>query len=277
MDLARALHDAKIEFAIDQLVIEKPSDYEPGKINKMLRTRIRFADFGSVAKGETPPTLEHFLPPDSNVTLQKLLALGLKKLLPEHPIRRRYLDSVGNTPVTIDPKHLDQGMVSELIHTQLRKCIDSKEGIIQWNAIHHLMPEDWGQITGLIKGAVEEEIERCETKGVPLLRRNVGMKIKEAMTEGIRKVEHREHVRASEGVEMVKGYKERSGVQEFALRAFRAANQLTPDEDWAFGWTAFLCEEPKPAAAVEAEADASAELGEKKEKPAKKAAAKAKP
>lgn len=235
MNLPVDLRKAGVEWAVDSVVANIENERNPGTYTAKTNLRVRFCDWNSVPAGQTPPTLEKLYMATGEFSVEKMLALGMRDLLPAHPIRRAYLDSVGNTPVTIDKETLANSL-AECIHVAMRKCMDSKQSAIQWNAVHHLLPEDWSHALRLIRSSVENEIARCEQKGAPLLRRNVGMAIKSAMTEQVEEIYYRDV--ESQGL-IVK----RTPVQEFALRCFAAANSLTDDGDWTFGWTSYLCKD----------------------------------
>jgi hypothetical protein len=237
VNLSFELRKAGIEWSIDQLILQEESQRYPGKFNEISRTRVRFADWNTVEKdsGQVPVTLEKLYHPSQEFAVQKYLALGLRDLLPKHPIRREYLYSVGNTPVTISPEHLGESL-GEIIHVQLRKCMDSKESSIQHNGIQHLLPADWGHMLRLIRECVTELQDEAKEKRRPLLRREVGMVIKNAMTERMKDVQHRDF-------EKNRKSPKRTALQEFALRSVEAMSWLTDDDDWTFGWTSYLCED----------------------------------
>lgn len=241
MNLDIEIRKAGIEWAIDKVFAQKESTDRPGEFHQVMRTRLRFADWKAegLKTGETPPTLERlytWTPED--MTIQKLLAIGLRDLLPDHPIRRAFLDSVGNAPVVIPEGRLNDNL-GEIIHVQLRKSVDSKQSTIQWNAVHHMLPDDWSHVLQLIREAVAEAVQGAaqarKGQGRPLLRRDVGMAIKHAMTEKMSDVAHR-------GFEKTNRLPTRTPFQKFALMSFESANWLTEDSDWTFGWTAYLCD-----------------------------------
>jgi hypothetical protein len=251
MNLSLELRKADIEWAIDQLILKEESQRLPGKFHDVSRTRLRMVDWSTVDKdsGQVPVTLEKLYHPREEFTVQKYLALGLRDLLPKHPIRRQYLDSVGNTPVTIDPEHLGESL-GEVIHVQLRKYIDTKESVIQWNGINHLLPADWTHMIRLIRKAVTDLQDEVKEKGSKLLRREVGMAIKNAMTEQMEDVKHRDFEKNHKSPK-------RTDLQEFALKSVEAANWLTDDSDWTFGWTSYLCEDVAEEATTQGEAMAA--------------------
>lgn len=242
MNLDTELRRQGLEWAIDQVWIEIPSSFPGAKPHQGLRTRVRLADWSATQKGDMPATHEKLYRTERDTTIQKLLACALRDLMPNHPVRRAYLDSVGNTPVTVDPTCLEgEGdRLGEIIHVQLRKCADSKQSVIQWNAIHHLHPADWRCMLGLIRQAVKDLAGQVrDGRRRHLLRRDVGMAIKDAMTQQMDKVTHQEGGRVN-----------RTAEQEFALRALEAANWLTEDEEWTFSWTGYLCEAVKTSDAM---------------------------
>ena len=140
MQLINTLRGRGIEWAIDNIILTKEEAEAQDRYQRDL-LRVRLCDWNSVPAGQTPPTLEKCYLNQGGAQVNRLLALAVRDLLPNHPIRREYLDSKGNTPVTINPESLGEGLGS-CVHTALRKLIDTQESIIQWNAIHHLLPED---------------------------------------------------------------------------------------------------------------------------------------
>jgi len=251
MDLANELRKAKIKWSIDQVIREKPSRHEPGVVRRSLAARVRLTDLEAPwpSGADEPPIMEAFYSTGGDdASMQKLLSLAIRDLMPQHPLRRAYLDSVGNTPVTIKSEHLNDNL-GEIIHVQMRKCLQGPASVIQWNGVHHLLPADWSQMLELIR----EEVRLAQEEANPaqgLLRRNVGMAIKKAMTERMDDVIYRLTPKG----DRVK----RTDIQEYALKSIHAANSLTEDPDWVFGWTAYLCDDA-PAPEKKSEEDATPE------------------
>lgn len=232
MNLVLTLRGRGIEWAIDNIILTKEQAEAQGRHQRDL-LRVRLCDWNSVPAGQTPAKLEKCYLNQSDVKVDRLLALAVRDLLPDHPIRREYLNSKGNTPVTIDPDSLGEGL-GPCVHTALRKLMDSQESIIQWNAIHHLLPEDWSHALRLIREEVQAVLDKAKTKNRPPLQREVGVAIQTAMTERFNEIFYRDDGRAERA---------RTDIQRFALKSFGAANKLTAVEDFVFGWGGYLCQD----------------------------------
>lgn len=259
MNLANELCSAGIQWSIrrvssaDAFAYEMRDKYDPrdGSLVTLTYTLIRP---DSIASGPRAPQCRaKRYRSDSSTRVNTLLAYALRDLMPEHPFRREYLDAIGNTHVTIDPQFLGEseeclGSLAHIIHVQLRKCVDSKQSVIQWNAVHHLLQADWDHILKNIRSEVTQlqagiQKKVASGKRAFLLRRDVGLAIRNAMTEKMREVTHRDFDKNNASPE-------RTELQKFALLTFESANWLTEEEDWVFGWTGFLCEDAEPVLAA---------------------------
>ena len=249
MDIGRELRQNGIEWAIDVVTIEVPSQIEGRPPHKAQRYRVRFADWNSSKENwcsAVPATLEVLYQsttsPDSPDGLEVLLARAMRDLIPEHPVRRAYLDHHGNVPVVVLDNALGESL-GECIHTQMRKCLDGPDSIIQWQGVHHLLAEDWSQMLELIREEVGKVQRLAKSRNRLPRRREIGMAIRCAMVERMEEVHNRGACEANR-------YKrpKRTHLQEFALAAFAAACKTTNTIDWVWGWTSYLCEEPKEAA-----------------------------
>ncbi len=89
MDLGVELRKAGVEWCIDLVQQD-----DPGTVNQRWMTRVRLADLASLPAGADaqPATMDRLFRPSDEHTVQQLLSVTLMQKMPNHPVRRAYLD-----------------------------------------------------------------------------------------------------------------------------------------------------------------------------------------
>lgn len=188
---------------------------------------------------------------------------------PKHPVYQAWRRSRGVYRVKLVEGVLDE--LGPAIHTALRKCADSKQSVITWNAIHYLHPFDWSTLLeGLRKGLAEYMAEKPRTWA------QVGSFLRETTLAQLETLQYT-------NPQNDKGREEkRTEFQTYALRSFAAACHLTEKDEWVFGWAGYLVteddspeatQEPAAAPAPASAPDTSAKKASAKKPAAKKASA----
>lgn len=189
-------------------------------------------------------TVTHQLGFSHAQSTDSLLALALRAQAKDHPVLQAWYQSHGNDEVSLVRGALSN--LSELLHVALRKCTDTKQSTICWNAIHHLHPDDWASMLD----SVGQGLRKLKKLPKKLTRRKVGQSIKAALEERVAALH--------DDSTLSHGYQtHRNDLQKFALRMMLVGCGLTEGSDWTWGWAAYLCTD-KPAQAEQPEAAVAA-------------------
>lgn len=168
------------------------------------------------------------------------LVAGVVKALrqrPSHPALRTWYDQCGNTAVTIQEHAVEA--FGEAFFSAVRKCCDSPESSLLWNAQTQLDENDWSELLRASRDALAKLVE--STKGKTLTRRAVGLALQEVWTDKAHELWSRGRLANSDGSR--ERAHRRSKEQLFTLLAVLTAARTTPLEEVVFGWTAFLCKD----------------------------------
>ncbi len=199
----------------------------------------------------------------ATLTLEQMAAVTLKRS-PAHaklPLLQTWLRYKGNVPVKLaHPQVLD--CLPEAVHTALRKCADSKQSVISWNAIHHLHPLDLNALWT----AIEQHLKQAVALPNGLSnRRRLAQGLKDVVIQALDKRYYAE--------ELIRGPERRKDIETFALRALHAACELTELSEWMYGWLGFVFDDvPEPLTSNEP-TPASSSVEPKLQQPASSAAA----
>lgn len=236
MTLATELRKANIDWCIDLVYINEPSVRYPEKQNRVQKLRIRLADMSVESSESAPVTMETLIQAErTDRDIEHLLALAMRRNMPDHPVFQTWLKSRGHEPVTIRPDLLGESL-GECIHTALRKCVDTHESCIQYQSIHQLAGADWLQLLEMTRENIRALMKKVEIGTLPSLQRyDVGLAIKNAFADRADEVTHREDPKTRRPVK-------RADAESFALMSLTMACKITDDQDFVWGWTSYLCE-----------------------------------
>jgi hypothetical protein len=229
MNILNALKQAQVDWDICPVEVTQPSRRTPGASFMVSQVRVRLTQADGYSVEELVPQS------DGSMSITELLLTALRNKLPNHPVFQKWLESRGHVPVVLTPDSLGEGL-GECLHVALRKAVDTPESVVQWNAVHHLAPEDWSTILRLVREEVSQVQSERNAAGKALHRYHVGCAIRKALTERLREA------RRQEGVEP-RSVRQRTGSEVFAMRAFEASCASTDLQDYVWGWTYFLCNE----------------------------------
>ena len=236
MALAFNLKKANIQWDIDAIEVDVPSVRHVGVIHRGRRIRVRLTDLND--QNSDRQSLVYLSKSDDEaLNVESLLALALKENMPDHPVFLAWRKQHGHEPVNITQEDLTIANLGAGLHTALRKATDSQQSIIQWNAINHLLDEDWHHLLMIICEEITKKIERVNTgKTSRLTRYQVGMAIKKACCTRFEDVSHRYDTQLD-------CFVERTDLQKFALQSFEVSCKITEDQDFVWAWTAYICRE----------------------------------
>lgn len=235
MSIVPELKKASIEWSIDQVEVDIQSQRNPEETYKAERIRVQLTDVGSDSDRVTVSEL--FSTSTQTKGVEELLARTMRKHFPKHPVFLSWMQSRGHCPVTIDSDLLKSGL-GECLHTALRKAVDGPQSVLQWNAIHYLMYQDWHQLLEMTREEIKKTMALTVEKCTSLTYYNVGMAIREAFVSRMEEVTYR-------GFDKTGKKPDRTEMQAQALRTLDAACELTDNQDFVWGWTAYLCKEVK--------------------------------
>jgi hypothetical protein len=179
--------------------------------------------------GPSSPILESWF--RTGTPLEEMLRLAFKKHYPNHPLYLEWLERAGYAQVRFI-ENLKDYEIGEIVHTALRKCADSKESVITWNAIHHMATDD----VAALWAAIRAYLDRFAS--APSMERR-------ELAEGLKKVvieclEDRAALSLrSAGERRI----ERLPAEAFALRMLTVGCEMTSIEEWMYGWLGFIVEE----------------------------------
>jgi len=184
-------------------------------------------------KHPSAPPIESWFRPGTN--LEDMLIFVMRKHYPDHPSYLEWREGAGYSNVELVPDVLE--CVGEAVHTALRKCADSKESAITWNAIHAIAPEDGIALWEAIRSFLAESFAAHPQ----IERRSLGEGLK---VKVLALLDEREHcvLTSAEGRRM-----ERLPAERFALKILRVGCEMTSIEEWMYGWLGFVVEEPADA------------------------------
>lgn len=186
-------------------------------------------------KDASGQSAEMHFPIHTDLTLERMVAVLMKKHFQKEPALRAWLDSKGNVPckLTLTDEQLGEE-VGYAVHVALRKLADSKQSVITWNAIHHLAPEDRGFLWKTCETILREQV-LAKTKAPT--RRNVATAFRDALTEALNNRRY-EQLKDERGREV-----KRSEAEAFALLMLIAGVELTDIEEWMWGWLGYVLED----------------------------------
>jgi hypothetical protein len=239
MTILHLLRKHQLVLQIERVGI--PSERKPEKVNGFLRVRI-------IDEAVTPAQthehlLEGYLAPDS---LERIVAIAMRKVLPRHPAFRDWLDSKGNVRVDIADTSIEY--CGEALHTAMRKLCDSPQSSLQWNAVHHMHPDDWSTLLAKTRELLIKL--KAESKNGQPLRRDVGLALKELWREAPGELYGT--YRSGRTAEGKKAHA-RTDLEKFALLTMAQSCACTEDDEFTWGWTGYLCTEATEPAPAQAE------------------------
>lgn len=174
------------------------------------------------------------------LTLDRMLVAVLRTNAKDHPVLRGWYSEHGNDEITLVKGAL--GNLGEFLHVALRKCADSKQSVVTWNAIHHLHPSDWAAMLEAAANGLRE----LKKEGKKLTRLKVGCALKESITACLDRLHDESRLtRSDPDVKEV----DRTELNKFALRMMLTGVEMTENTEWTWGWAGYLCaDKPAPAA-----------------------------
>ena len=164
--------------------------------------------------------------PHFEINLEKVLEMLCERKFPDAKSYLAWKEFTGRVPVRIQTGAYEN--LGELLHTSLRKNIDTEVSAILWNAIGYLSPDDWG----IIIEESEKSLRSFFTRGARPTRYEVAAAFAEAIKNAISECYHRNPSKRAT----------RTEGQELALRMLYIGAQMSAPEDWAWGWLGFVLE-----------------------------------
>lgn len=238
MALATDLRNAGIDWSLDLVYVDEPSKRYPGKIHKIPHTRVQLTDLtATVEPGAQPVTQECFIRSEQAAReVEGALIYAMRKHFPGHPVLTAWLRARGHEAVVVPPKLLG-AQLGECLHVALRKSCEGPQSNIIWNAICHMLPADWSHVLQLIREEVQLAMAEVASSNKRVLTYHcVGTAIQHALVERLVEVRNRDEGEPGKGVM-------RTDLQAFALLSFAQAARLTEQQEFVWGWTAYLCQE----------------------------------
>lgn len=233
MNLLHALAQTPLKWTLEKST--KPSKVDPSRSSPSIRLKV-------VPKPGVK-TLEHqFLLGHSDMSIEHMLVVLLKRELPHLPVLCEWLDSKGNVPVklAIDPKAFDY--IGEPMHTALRKLADSDASVITWNSLHHMHGDDraalWTGVAELVKSAFAAR--------PTLTRRQLAQALR------LRVLEVLEQRRFAELTDDKGREVKRLASEDYALRMMHTGCKLTDLDEWMWGWLGYIVEDVEEEETAEA-------------------------
>lgn len=170
----------------------------------------------------------------SITAIDNMLISVLRESCKDHPVLLGWYSEHGN-----DETKLIKGALSnlgELLHVALRKCADSKQSVITWNAISKLHPDDW---SALLKEAAAA-LRSLKKEHKKLTRLKIGKALKSSITACLERL-HMEsrQTRHQPGIVKI----ERTELQRFGLLMLLSGVEMTENSEWTWGWAGYLCED----------------------------------
>lgn len=245
MTLASDLRKNGIDWCIDVVDTELVSrnSATPGVVHQVSKLRVQLTDTAAAqSTGTSPKTVEYLLDPQSNWELERVLMLAMRKCLAAHPVYLRWMGGKGHGPAVLRTDCLDESL-GECLHTALRKGCDGPMSAIQWNAIHHLAPADWAQLLDMTREAVRKVAQDASRAKNALTRWSVGLAIKEVFTDRMDEVRNRGYAQTLQNPK-------RTEMETFALLCLHQSCCETEIDEYVWGWTSYLCEDPPAPVAV---------------------------
>lgn len=207
------------------------------------------------AVAATPPAsaapFEHSERVNSTLSIESMLASLMAKHAPHDPVFQAWRKSQGLTPVRLLLDEEGLAWVGEPMHTGLRKCADSPQSVITWNALHQVHADDrialWGSVAQFLREQFADgrspqrrALARTLSERVARVLDDRRHAVCEAPSRGPRTAENPPDARTG-----------RTPAQEFALSMLRQGVVLTEIEEWMWGWLGFVVEDiPAPAEAA---------------------------
>lgn len=179
----------------------------------------------------------------TNHDVRYVLIEVLRNDLRVSSLMKKWFDSRGNIPVKLVDRLVEDSLVSELIHTALRKCASSSQSVITWNALHHMHPQDnhafWRMCEATLLALVNENTQK------PITRRKLGIGFSQAVTDFLDRRRYDDLVIDGKVVE-------RSSHHKYVLITMYAAVQLTEMDEWLWGWLSWVAVDLSDTPATEA-------------------------
>lgn len=204
----------------------------------------------AVAPGQSAP-VELVRRTNGPTCLQDMLAALMEKNFASDPTFAAWRKSQGRVPVRLLLNEEGLAWVGEPMHTGLRKCADSPQSVITWNALHRVHADDrialWGSVAQFLR-------EKFADGRAPQRRA-----LAQALADKVARVlDDRRHA----ACEMPAGAPKpgegrldpqtgRTPEQEFSLSMLRQGVALTDIEEWMWAWLGFVVEDlPTPTEAA---------------------------